>query len=69
MKITDAPAMCAKCGWKGTVWECEPDIDGDGNLGCPDCNAIVYVQMDIEDYIKRNKLNNKLTMRKFGFGE
>lgn len=31
------------CGWYGTVGDCEPDIDGDGSLGCPECDAIITV--------------------------
>lgn len=42
MKITDAPCQCI-CGWSGKVEECEPDIDGDGNLGCPNCLLVVSV--------------------------
>ena len=40
MKITDVPCNCA-CGWSGTVGDCEPDVDGDGSLGCPICLKIV----------------------------
>ncbi len=36
MKITDVSCSCT-CGWNGTVGDCEPDIDGDGGLGCPVC--------------------------------
>ena len=32
---------CPACSWTGSVNECEPDVDGDGSLGCPRCNAIV----------------------------
>ena len=37
MKITEVPVYCPKCNWQGTVIDCEPDIDGDGGLGCPRC--------------------------------
>ena len=41
MKITEVQVRCSKCGWQGTVGNCEPDIDGDGSLGCPKCLALV----------------------------
>jgi len=28
------------------VWECEPDVDGEGSLGCPRCNAVVRSEVD-----------------------
>lgn len=40
MKITEVPCKC-ECGWTGTVWDCEPDIDGNGSLGCPKCGKVV----------------------------
>lgn len=42
MRITDVLTNCS-CGWSGTVGECEPDIDGDGGLGCPKCFNILNV--------------------------
>lgn len=36
-RIGDALMECACCGWEGTVYKCEPDVDGDGALGCPIC--------------------------------
>jgi hypothetical protein len=42
-RITDQPCLCSKCGWSGTVWDCEGDVDGDGNLGCPECLEIIEV--------------------------
>lgn len=41
-RIDDYPAAC-QCGWRGTVNECIPDIDGGGNLGCPECNRIINI--------------------------
>lgn len=81
MSINNIIAICAKCGWSGFVFECEPDIDGDGNPGCPDCNAVVYTQSPLfdgfdsdtgymvynSDYVQRNALNNERTLRNFGF--
>jgi len=39
-RITDGAARCP-CGWWGTIGDCEPDVDGDGNLGCPECFKVV----------------------------
>lgn len=41
--ITEQPCRCGRCGWTGTVWDCEGDVDGDGSLGCPECLAAVEV--------------------------
>lgn len=38
--IHDATMTCDKCGWSGKVYDCEPDIDGDGGLGCPKCKSV-----------------------------
>lgn len=38
--ICDVPLQCS-CGWSGTVGKAEPDIDGDGGLGCPDCFSVL----------------------------
>jgi len=38
--IDDLAAWCS-CGWCGTVGDCEPDVDGDGSLGCPVCFSVV----------------------------
>jgi len=32
---------CPACGWTGRVNDCEPDVDGDGSLGCPRCRVVV----------------------------
>lgn len=42
--ITEQPCHCP-CGWVGTVWDCEGDVDGDGNLGCPNCLEVVEVKV------------------------
>ena len=39
--IGEVATFCHKCGWVGTVETCEPDVDGDGSLGCPECNSVV----------------------------
>ncbi len=41
-RITDVPCECS-CGWWGIVYDCEPDVDGEGSLGCPRCLKIVEV--------------------------
>lgn len=35
--IGDVKCRCIYCEWAGTVYDCEPDVDGDGSLGCPKC--------------------------------
>lgn len=35
--ILDHELQCPYCGTIVTVGNAEPDIDGDGNLGCPFC--------------------------------
>ena len=39
--ITQVPMKCPNCGWVGKVIDCEPDVDGDGSLGCPKCNTVM----------------------------
>jgi len=41
--ILDAPMVCTVCGSTNRVGDCEPDVDGDGALGCPveDCGGIM----------------------------
>ena len=51
--ITDTPAVCETCEWQGTAGECEPDIDGDGSLGCPRCGAVVVCEGDGEPPAER----------------
>lgn len=41
MNIQDVQMKCSRCGWLGSVGRCEPDVDGDGNLGCPACKTVV----------------------------
>lgn len=40
--ILDVPMKCELCGTITRAGECEPDVDGDGSLGCPlpDCGGI-----------------------------
>jgi len=38
-RITDVETLCTKCGWMGTVFDCEPD--NDGSPCCPECDAVV----------------------------
>lgn len=39
--ITDALCYCFVCDWAGTVYDCLPDVDGDGSLGCPCCKSVI----------------------------
>ena len=41
--ITSIFCRCKKCRWYGTVGQCEPDVDGDGSLGCPKCFEVIKV--------------------------
>ena len=45
--ITDVKCYCQYCNWFGTLKDCEPDIDGDGSLGCPECSRVMR---DISKY-------------------
>lgn len=40
VSILEVPMECSKCDWRGIVDDCEPDVDGDGSLGCPKCGSI-----------------------------
>lgn len=39
--ILDVVLVCERCGQLNRVADCEPDVDGDGSLGCPvaDCGG------------------------------
>ena len=37
MKITDVELRCPECLMVCKVGDAEPDIDGEGSLGCPRC--------------------------------
>ena len=41
--ILEARLRCRSCGAISRVGECEPDIDGEGSLGCPvpDCGGVM----------------------------
>ena len=41
-RITDIERSCP-CGWSGTVGEMDPDVDGEGSLGCPECGVVIVV--------------------------
>ena len=36
-RIADVKLKCPECGLITTVGKAEPDIDGEGSLGCPKC--------------------------------
>ncbi len=38
--ILEQLMFCPCCGWVGIVDDCEPDVDGDGQLGCPKCMGV-----------------------------
>lgn len=41
ISILDVLMVCEKCSNVSLIRDCEPDIDGDGSLGCPlpDCGG------------------------------
>ena len=41
MKIGEVTMKCPACGWIGLLMDCEPDIGGEGGLGCPRCGKVV----------------------------
>ena len=47
-RIMDVPMKCDLCGAVTRAGDCEPDVDGDGSLGCPlpDCGGIVKSATD-----------------------
>jgi len=56
--IGSVRCICKKCGWWGTVSETEPDVDGDGGLGCPQCLAVIEAGIPQND--KRESTFNQL---------
>lgn len=42
--ILDVLMRCESCGVVSRLGDCEPDVDGDGSLGCPvpDCGGIAH---------------------------
>ena len=42
--ISDIPITC-NCGWSGAADDMEPNIDGNGNHGCPMCSHIVEIMV------------------------
>ena len=63
--ITEMPAKC-KCGWFGSVFECDcdadlPDVEDDGRLRCPECSKVIVVKTVKHPYSTRDgtvKSNN-----------
>lgn len=49
-EIRNLPMICSSsvCDWRGTVYDCEDDIDGEGSLGCPVCLSIAEEVIDNE---------------------
>ncbi len=39
--ILDVKLKCPKCGLEATVGDAEPDVDGEGSLGCPKCLSVM----------------------------
>lgn len=53
--ITEMGMVCPKCDWTGTVYSAEPDVDGDGSLGCPKCLTIVTPDEKHKLYLEYTK--------------
>jgi len=53
--ITKMGMFCPVCNWTGLVEETEPDIDGDGSLGCPNCYAVVEPNKEHTLYLDYTK--------------
>ena len=53
MKITDVLMECQnpKCRLVCKVIDCEPDIDGDGGLGCPRCWLVLRKKTVMKEYL------------------
>ena len=43
MRITEVKVRCPVCGWAGTIGDAEPDVDGEGSPGCPECLCNVSI--------------------------
>jgi len=41
-RVTEVRCSCS-CGWIGTVLDAEPDIDGEGSLGCLACGHVLFI--------------------------
>lgn len=48
--ILDAELICEMCQTVSRVGDCEPDVDGDGSLGCPlpDCGGTMLERKPAE---------------------
>jgi hypothetical protein len=44
--ILDVPMLCPVCGFRFTVGQGFPDVDGDGGIGCPICFAVAKEAYD-----------------------
>ena len=42
--ILDQIFQCSACNWEGTLYDCEPDVDGDGSPGCPECGLVANMK-------------------------
>lgn len=54
--ILDVRMQCPICKIIANIGDCEPDIDGDGSLGCPRCltidkKKVVMQQMSKHEFV------------------
>ena len=62
ISIFEVPFVCIECDWRGIAGECEPDCDGEGSLGCPECGALC--EQVLED--KRPETRRGVSLRDKG---
>ncbi len=51
--ILEVKMKCPECMLITTVDLCEPDIDGDGSLGCPRCLAVDKKKIVVQELIPK----------------
>lgn len=50
--ILDVKMKCPECGLVAPVWDCDPDIDGLGSLGCSRCLYVSNKKVVVEEKAK-----------------
>lgn len=54
--ILEQVVSCITCSWIGTVDDCEPELNGEGDLGCPRCAP----EMNLAPYLELIKAADAL---------
>ena len=55
ISIMDVKVKCPECGLVVRVGDAEPDIDGDGSLGCPRCLSMLSTSS--ADWLNKRTIN------------